>query len=208
MSHHGRPPEAAPTDFYTDPETDITYIKDVPYEPDVDGPVQSIAAGTGINIDNTDPANPVIASNLADVPLADAIARTDTVFALQDDMVVTGIGAGTYSYAGQVNSKKWYLLSGAENTGFDGNNTIYYNGSDWYINDPDGSISNASASDTDLPSDASWTGSTVTAVSTIKRIAVGDVQRGGIDAPEVPAVATPQDIVDALIALNLVTQAS
>lgn len=76
-------------------------------------------------------------------------------------MIVTGIGAGVYTYTSQQDGKSYWNQSGI--APYVSSIVWYPDDGLWIIYDSEGGVVNTSASDTPLPSDASWTGSTVTA---------------------------------------------
>lgn len=81
-------------------------------------------------------------------------------------MIVTGIGAGTYTWRGLYDSppRPFYNLAGQPTSSpdLDADYLIAFDGSHWYITGSDGSgINTATSSDESFPNLASWTGSTV-----------------------------------------------
>lgn len=145
------------------------------------GSLNSIVAGTGIAVDNTDPANPVVS-----VPKVEHISDDGTLFEIEIDGEI-GIEAGGRVYG----------------AGF--------------------SFANAGASEVGSPNQATSLGDAQDGGNLTKvkiddanktlefRVASADGQIAFFDAvltsrPVIPAVASPQDIVDALKLIGLVVQ--
>lgn len=183
----------------------------------------------GITNSATANTTPVTGSggNLVELTnIANGIGITDLVYILQNDMVVTGIGAGVYTWRGQNSDKSWYQLLNVDDSNTI--SSIIFDSVDapdiWAIFDGVGLVVNTSANDVTFPSQASWTGSTVTAVPATKLITEDDLAvaiLGGLDRSDVglgnvdntsdankPISTATQTVLDAKASLAIVTNST
>lgn len=103
----------------------------------------------------------IVGGSTGESPAPTATQSAGLTAQMPGSMIVTGIGAGTYTYRGQAFGTSYFVLAGQPDSGYMGAYSIS-DDSGWAIyNGSAVSINNADTAP--FPSDVSWTGSTVIA---------------------------------------------